>query len=785
MSNKMINIPGRLHSVATDGQVVGAAEVFDDEKGKTQSQINSDIDESIAAKYAKVDDINERLQTVEQLAEISVEGGSIGIATASDFDDPTAEQKAKVPTVGALLDGADSEPTAGSDNLVKSGGVFNSISEVNQGISSVNKKVSGLSKKVQGLSLGVNPSDELIYIYINGKPVGDGVESVDVEIRYAITWKLISINSTSWMPSIAEGKSLSATLIAETGYEIEQDSVKVTMGGVDITFTAYSNNTISIPSVTGNVEISATANIIPSSLLNVTWANHAITCGQDTNNYNAWCPHNLQYDFINKCYVFLQCHAHQHLSAVYTNWTLSVINPYDPNDYIDIPIPTFNGLGMLFIEGGVWYLMPRGGSSIYRSDDMGNTWETIPANIPAYLFGVYKCGNKYFGGNDSNSEITYYESDDLLTWETKSFDSTLGYNILCETSFCEYDGKWWAFNRTNNSTLGHPVILQSTDKGATWTLFSDQMLHGYRSTIACLPFSDCLIVADIDRDNGYLYYNKFNGSTFEQLNSWKVPKGGDDFHNVNVVSDYEETIVIAFMHSVPGYETTNNGVVYSSQMACDNVMLVGSTKSLPSVGFNYIDSMNDVIDYFNANCTSGINSERTYSYQLRPNTNKRIACYFDSVNGFEDEIPVPNNLLCFRGSALGATIKYKNKFVKAWSNDVNAPGKSSTRFTIYSTSSEAFVNIGRHRYTLAFEIGRFDVLPILTRQDYLVEIDEYTGAANEVSVINKSWQENLEFRRVISVSNYSGDSTYLDIFFYNSVAEGEHALALVDYTPAM
>ena len=39
----MINIPGRLHSVATDGQVVGADEVFDDEKGKTQKEINDEI----------------------------------------------------------------------------------------------------------------------------------------------------------------------------------------------------------------------------------------------------------------------------------------------------------------------------------------------------------------------------------------------------------------------------------------------------------------------------------------------------------------------------------------------------------------------------------------------------------------------------------------------------------------------------------------------------------------------------------------------------------------------
>lgn len=48
--------------------------------------------------------IDDRLSTIEELAEISVEGGSIGIATKSDFDNPNQEQKAKIPTVNALLE---------------------------------------------------------------------------------------------------------------------------------------------------------------------------------------------------------------------------------------------------------------------------------------------------------------------------------------------------------------------------------------------------------------------------------------------------------------------------------------------------------------------------------------------------------------------------------------------------------------------------------------------------------------------------------------------------------
>lgn len=44
------------------------------------------------------------------------------LASSSDFNNPTSAQKAKVATVGSILDGADSVPTKGSGKLLKSGG---------------------------------------------------------------------------------------------------------------------------------------------------------------------------------------------------------------------------------------------------------------------------------------------------------------------------------------------------------------------------------------------------------------------------------------------------------------------------------------------------------------------------------------------------------------------------------------------------------------------------------------------------------------------------------------
>lgn len=43
MDKKYIAVPGRLESVATDGQIAGANQVFDDNLEKNQAEINADI----------------------------------------------------------------------------------------------------------------------------------------------------------------------------------------------------------------------------------------------------------------------------------------------------------------------------------------------------------------------------------------------------------------------------------------------------------------------------------------------------------------------------------------------------------------------------------------------------------------------------------------------------------------------------------------------------------------------------------------------------------------------
>lgn len=74
---------------------------------------------------------------------------------------------------------------------------------------------------------------------------------------HSIATSLTHATISNAQTSIADGEAYTATIHAANGYTL--DSVTVTMGGVDITSTAYSNGTITIAAVTGNVTITVVA----------------------------------------------------------------------------------------------------------------------------------------------------------------------------------------------------------------------------------------------------------------------------------------------------------------------------------------------------------------------------------------------------------------------------------------------------------------------------------------------------------------------------------------------
>lgn len=97
-----------------------------------------------------------------------------------------------------------------------------------------------------------------------GNNEGGGGDTPTVK-TYTITNNLTHCSNSNTSTSVNENSNYAATITPAEGYTLTDASVSITMGGVDITSTAYNNGTINIASVTGNIAITITATSSSSS----------------------------------------------------------------------------------------------------------------------------------------------------------------------------------------------------------------------------------------------------------------------------------------------------------------------------------------------------------------------------------------------------------------------------------------------------------------------------------------------------------------------------------------
>lgn len=119
---------------------------------------------------------------------------------------------------------------------------------------------------------------------------------------FSVTNNLTNCVSTNAGVNAGEFSSYNATIVANIGYSLTGASVSITMGGVDITASAYNNGTISIASVTGDIVISISAVVAPSPYLTFSSPNAftlavynstknwdgTIETSTDTSTWNTW-----------------------------------------------------------------------------------------------------------------------------------------------------------------------------------------------------------------------------------------------------------------------------------------------------------------------------------------------------------------------------------------------------------------------------------------------------------------------------------------------------------------
>lgn len=124
-------------------------------------------------------------------------------------------------------------------------------------------ELSGQKIDKAGITLGYG-DDGLLYVLIDGKPCGQGVEIGSTIKKYKITLNLTKCTSSNNISYVEEGKPFETTITANNKHIIED--VAVTMGGTDITSAVYLDGVIAIPNVTGNVVVTIVAIVIPDNI---------------------------------------------------------------------------------------------------------------------------------------------------------------------------------------------------------------------------------------------------------------------------------------------------------------------------------------------------------------------------------------------------------------------------------------------------------------------------------------------------------------------------------------
>lgn len=104
---------------------------------------------------------------------------------------------------------------------------------------------------------------------INATRIGKGSDRViSMGDAYIIELKIDNAKASNNIKHILKNGTYTNTITANTGFKIV--SATVTMGGVDITETAYSNGVINIPTVTGNIVVSVVTDQLYTNLADPT-----------------------------------------------------------------------------------------------------------------------------------------------------------------------------------------------------------------------------------------------------------------------------------------------------------------------------------------------------------------------------------------------------------------------------------------------------------------------------------------------------------------------------------
>lgn len=238
---KITYIPGEIANAAIDEHgnrkpVTRTQHIFDDAKGKNQAEINADVDDTFALHQSEINALDsQNYVTVDTFGELPATGVVDTIYRVANYDGTQVvtnkyAEYAWNGTQYKLLDvkeyGIDDVPTAGSDNLVKSGGVYPIYKRQNLTLEENTNLCWGESVTKNGLTVtfgengtsfnGTTNADTFIYLGIAKSLTtsilpagtytalfeivkGNESETNSISLRYGATAEDSQSNGTRWV----------------------------------------------------------------------------------------------------------------------------------------------------------------------------------------------------------------------------------------------------------------------------------------------------------------------------------------------------------------------------------------------------------------------------------------------------------------------------------------------------------------------------------------------------------------------------------------------------------
>ena len=136
------------------------------------------------------------------------------------------------------------------------------------------KKVVGTAKDTSATFYCIDLNEQIIYAFGYGADVDRTIAYKSNEV-FTVTYNLTNVKVSDNVAIVEKDSVYSVSITASNGYKLS--NVTVTMGGVNVTSSVYSDGVISIDEVTGNIVITATA------VVEVTYTNIIDTVGTEDN----------------------------------------------------------------------------------------------------------------------------------------------------------------------------------------------------------------------------------------------------------------------------------------------------------------------------------------------------------------------------------------------------------------------------------------------------------------------------------------------------------------------